>query len=216
MDSLKERIARRAAREIENGDFVNLGIGLPTMVGNYIPKDYFITLHSENGFTGLNGDAQKGKEDVDIINAGAVYSQVAEHVCYFDSGMSFELVRGGFLDKTIIGAMQVSALGDVASWIVPGKIVAGMGGAMDLVVGARKVIVAMLHTQNGEHKILEKCTLPLTAPKSVSTIVTEMCVIDVRKNGLLVKEIHPDFTKDDVIKATGAKLTFADHLGSYL
>lgn len=212
MDSLKERIARRCALEIKDGDFVNLGIGLPTLVGNYIPKDYFITLHSENGFIGLNGDAEKGKEDVDIINAGAVYSKAAPHVCYFDSCLSFDLMRGGFLDKTVIGAMQVSEKGDIASWLVPGKIVAGMGGAMDLVIGTKTVIVGMLHTQKGEHKILKKCTLPLTAPKAASIIVTEMCVIKVTEKGLLVTEIYPDYSKEQVQNATGAKLMFSPDL----
>ena len=208
----KNRIARRCALEIEDGDFVNLGIGLPTLVGNFIPQDYFITLHSENGFIGLDGDAKKGCEDADIVNAGAVYSKVAPHVCYFDSCLSFDIMRAGFLDKTVIGAMQVSRNGDIASWIVPGKIVAGMGGAMDLVVGAKSVIVGMLHTQKGEHKILDKCTLPLTAPHAASLIVTEMCVMKVVKEGLLVTEIHSDYTKEQVQSATGTKLLFSPDL----
>ena len=212
MADLKERIAKRCAKELHDGDFVNLGIGLPTLVANYVPEGMTITLHSENGFSGLAGVPEKGKEDVDITNAGGGYVTAAPQVCYFDSATSFGLVRGKHLDATILGAMQVAQNGDLANWIIPGKMVAGMGGAMDLVCGAKKVIVAMLHTQKGAHKILSECTLPLTAPKCVSMIITEMCVINVTDNGLLVTELHKDFTKEDVINATGCPLTFADDL----
>lgn len=212
MADLKERIAKRCAKELKDGDFVNLGIGLPTMVANYVPKEYCITLHSENGFAGLGVAAEQGKEDVDIVNAGGGYVTTVPQVCFFDSATSFGLVRGGHLDATILGAMQVAENGDLANWIIPGKMVAGMGGAMDLVSGAKKVIVAMLHTQKGAHKILKSCTLPLTAPKCVDKIITEMGVMEVTDKGLVVTELHPDFTKEQIQEATGCKLIFSDNL----
>jgi len=212
MADLKERIARRCAKEFKDGDFVNLGIGLPTMVANYIPSDISVTLHSENGFAGLWGAPEPGKEDVDITNAGGGYVTAIDRVNFFDSATSFGLVRGGHLATTVLGAMQVAENGDLANWIVPGQKVAGMGGAMDLVVGARRCIVAMLHTQKGSHKILEKCTLPLTAPTCVDLIVTEMGVMEVTPEGLVVKELHPDYTKEDIQVATGCKLIFSPDL----
>ncbi len=212
MADLKERIARRCAKEFKDGDFVNLGIGLPTMVANYIPSDISVTLHSENGFAGLGGAPEPGKEDVDITNAGGGYVTAIDRVNFFDSATSFGLVRGGHLATTVLGAMQVAENGDLANWIVPGQKVAGMGGAMDLVVGARRCIVAMLHTQKGSHKILEKCTLPLTAPTCVDLIVTEMGVMEVTPEGLVVKELHPDYTKEDIQVATGCKLIFSPDL----
>ena len=170
MADLKQRIAKRCAKEFKDGDFVNLGIGLPTMVANYIPDDIVVTLHSENGFAGLAEAAEPGKEDVDIINSGGAYVTAVDRVNYFDTATSFGLVRGGHVAATVLGAMEVAENGDLANWIVPGKKVAGMGGAMDLVVGAKKCIIVMLHTQKGSHKILEKCTLPLTAPGCVDTV----------------------------------------------
>ena len=208
MADLKARIAKRCAKEFEDGAFVNLGIGLPTMVADYIPEGITVTLHSENGFAGLAGMAEKGKEDVDIINSGGAYVTTVPWVKYFDTSMSFGMARG-HLDATVLGAMEVAENGDLANWIVPGKKVAGMGGAMDLVVGAKKVIVVMLHTQKGAHKILEKCTLPLTAERCVSKIITEMGVMEVTDLGLVVTELHPDFTKEQIQEATGCKLIFA-------
>ena len=211
MADLKERIARRCAKEFEDGAFVNLGIGLPTQVADYIPEGITVTLHSENGFAGLAGMAEKGHEDVDIINSGGAYVTTVPWVKYFDTATSFGMARG-HLDATVLGAMEVAENGDLANWIVPGKKVAGMGGAMDLVAGAKKVIVVMLHTQKGAHKILEKCTLPLTAEKCVSKIITEMGVMEVRPEGMVVTELHPDYSKEDIQAATGCKLIFADDL----
>ncbi len=212
MGDIKQRIAKRCAKEFKDGDFINLGIGLPTLVSNYIPEDITITLHSENGFAGLGGVAEPGKEDVDIINAGAGYVTAVPHVNYFDSATSFGFVRGGHIAATVLGAMEVAENGDLANWIIPGKMVAGMGGAMDLVSGAKKVIIVMQHTQKGAPKILKECTLPLTAPKCVSLIITEMGVMEVTDNGLLVTELHPEFTKEEMQAATGCTLTFSDNL----
>lgn len=212
MADIKERIAKRIAKEFKDGDFGNLGIGLPTMVANYIPADVDVVLHSENGFAGLSGAAEAGKEDVDLVNAGGAYVTAIDRVNYFDSATSFGLVRGGHLDITVLGAMQVAENGDLANWIVPGAKVAGMGGAMDLVVGAKKVIIAMQHTQKGAHKILDKCTLPLTAQKCVDLIVTEMGVMEVTPEGIVVTELHPDYTKEDIQAATGCKLIFSPDL----
>lgn len=212
MADLKVRIAKRIAKEFKDGDFGNLGIGLPTMVANYIPSDVDVVLHSENGFAGLAGAAEAGKEDVDVVNAGGAYVTAIDRVNFFDSATSFGLVRGGHLDITVLGAMQVAENGDLANWIVPGAKVAGMGGAMDLVVGAKKVIIAMLHTQKGAHKILEKCTLPLTAQKCVNLIVTEMGVMEVTDKGIVVTELHPDYSKEDIQAATGCKLIFSPDL----
>ena len=211
MADLKERIARRCAKEFEDGAFVNLGIGLPTQVANYLPEGVTVTLHSENGFAGLAGMAEKGHEDVDIINSGGAYVTTVPWVKYFDTATSFGMARG-HLDATVLGAMEVAENGDLANWIVPGAKVAGMGGAMDLVAGARKVIVVTMHTQKGAPKILEKCTLPLTAEKCVSMIITEMGVMEVTPEGIVVKELHPDYTKEDIQAATGCKLIFADDL----
>lgn len=212
MADLKARIAQRCAKEFKDGDFVNLGIGLPTMVANYLPKDITVTLHSENGFAGLDAMAEPGKEDVDIINSGGAYVTTVPQVKYFDTSTSFGLARGGHLDATVLGAMEVAENGDLANWIIPGKMVAGMGGAMDLVVGAKKVIIVMLHTQKGAHKILKKCTLPLTAEKCVSKIITEMGVMEVTDKGLVLTEIHPDFSVEDVKAATGADLIIPDDI----
>ena len=212
MADLKERIARRCAKEFHDGDFVNLGIGLPTMVANYIPEDMHIILHSENGFAGLDAVAAEGHEDVDIINSGGSYVTSVPHVNYFDTATSFGLVRGGHVKATVLGAMEVAENGDLANWIVPGKKVAGMGGAMDLVTGAERCIIVMLHTQQGKPKILEKCTLPLTAEKCVDMIITEMGVMEITPEGIMVTELHPDFTKEEIQAATGCKLIFSPHL----
>lgn len=208
MADLKERIARRCAKEFKDGDFVNLGIGLPTQVANYLEEGVTVTLHSENGFAGLDAAADASNLDVDIINSGGSYVTTVPWVKYFDTAMSFGLVRGGHVKATVLGAMEVAENGDLANWIVPGKKVAGMGGAMDLCAGCPEVIITMLHTQKGAHKILEKCTLPLTAERCVSKIITEMGVMEVREDGIWVTELHPDFTKEDIQAATGCTLHF--------
>lgn len=212
MADLKARIAKRAAQEFHDGDVANLGIGLPTMVADYLPEGVDIILHSENGFTGLAGAAEKGKEDVDVINSGGGYVTHVPHGNFFGSEESFSIIRGGHVDATVLGAMEVDDKGNLANWIVPGKMVAGMGGAMDLVVGAKKVIIAMLHTQKGAHKILEKCTLPLTAQNVVDMIITEMGVMEVTDKGLVLKERYEDYSVDDIKAATGCKLIIADDL----
>lgn len=208
----KEFIARRVAKELKDGDVVNLGIGLPTMVANYIPKDIEVTFQSENGFVGLGPAPEKGKEDKYIVNAGGQPVTIKTGGAFFDSATSFGIIRGGHVDVTVLGSLQVAQNGDLANWMVPGKMVPGMGGAMDLVVGAKKVIIAMTHTAKGEKKILKKCTLPLTAKGQVNLIVTEMAVMEVTPEGLLLKELAPDVTVDDVIAATEADLIIADHL----
>ena len=208
MADLKARIAKRCAKEFKDGDFANLGIGLPTMVADYIPEDIMVTLHSENGFAGIDAVADASNVDVDIINSGGVYVTALPRVKYFDTAESFGLVRGGHVAATVLGAMEVAENGDLANWIVPGKKVAGMGGAMDLVTGARKVRITMMHTQKGAHKILKKCTLPLTAEKCVDLIITEMGVMEVREDGIWVTELHPDYTKEDIQAATGCELHF--------
>lgn len=213
MADIKARIAKRVAKELHDGDVINLGIGLPTMVPTYIPDDVVVTVHSENGFAGLGEVlSDVGEMDPDVIDSGGSYVSVLPRVSYFDTSNSFGIIRGGHLDATVLGAMQVAENGDLANWIIPGKKVAGMGGAMDLVVGAKRVIIAMTHTQKGNPKILEKCTLPLTAEKVVDLIVTEMGVMEVHPEGLVVTEIHPDFTKEEVQAATGCKLIWSPDL----
>ncbi|MDD6191335.1 MAG: 3-oxoacid CoA-transferase subunit B [Firmicutes bacterium] len=215
MADLKARIAKRCAKEFEDGDFINLGIGLPTQVADYLPEDIMVTCHSENGFAGIDEMANAESLDVDIINSGGSYVTALDRVKYFDTAESFGLVRGGHVKATVLGAMQVAENGDLANWIVPGKKVAGMGGAMDLCAGCPEVIIVMLHTQKGAHKIMEKCTLPLTAEKCVTRIITEMAVMDVSPEGIVVRELHPDFTREDVQAATGCKLIWAEDLKPY-
>lgn len=204
----KELIASRVAKELHDGDIVNLGIGLPTLVANYLPEDIDVTFQSENGFLGLGPAPEEGKENMDLINAGGAPVTIKDGGMYFDSAFSFEIIRGGHVDVTVLGALQVDASGNLANWMIPGKLIPGMGGAMDLVTGAKKVIVATLHTSKGTPKILKACTLPLTGAKVVDQIVTEMCVIDVTEEGLVVTEIMNGFSKEDVINATDATLTF--------
>lgn len=208
MADLKARIAKRCAKEFKDGEFANLGIGLPTMVADYIPEDIMVTFHSENGFAGIDAIADGSNLDVDIINSGGTYVTAVDRVKYFDTAESFGLVRGGHVRATVLGAMEVAENGDLANWIVPGKKVAGMGGAMDLCTGCPEVIIVMLHTQKGNPKILKKCTLPLTAERCVSKIITEMGVMEVREDGIWVVELHPDYTKEDIQAATGCELHF--------
>lgn len=212
MADLKARIAKRAAKEFKDGDVANLGIGLPTMVANYLPEGVHIILQSENGFTGLAGAAEKGKEDVDVINSGGGYVTFLPTGNFFGSEESFSIIRGGHVDATVLGAMEVDQHGNIANWIVPGKMVAGMGGAMDLVVGAKKVIIAMLHTQKGAHKILKECTLPYTALKVVDMIITEMGVMEITEEGVVLTELHPDYTFEEIQAATGCELIKSPNL----
>ena len=206
MADLKTRIAKRCAKEFKDGDFINLGIGLPTQVADYLPEGVTVTCHSENGFAGIDVLADSSNVDFDIINSGGQYVTVVNRVKYFDTAESFGLVRGGHVKATVLGAMQVGANGDLANWIIPGGKIAGMGGAMDLCAGCPEVIITMLHTQKGNPKILEKCTLPLTAEKCVTKIITEMAVMEVREDGIWVTELHPDYSWDDLQAATGCTL----------
>ena len=215
MADLKARIAKRCAKHFEDGDFINLGIGLPTMVADYLPEDVIITCHSENGFAGIDILADEETLDINIINSGGQYVTALPRAKFFDTAESFGLVRGGHVKATVLGAMEVAENGDLANWIVPGKKVAGMGGAMDLCVGCPEVIITMLHTQKGNHKIKKQCTLPLTAEKCVTAIITEMAVMHVTDEGIVVTELHPDYTKEEVQAATGVDLIWSPDLKPY-
>lgn len=203
-DEIQERIARRVALELPNDSLVNLGIGLPTKVVNYLPEGISITLQSENGFIGL--DKAGEIPDPTIVNAGGQVVGIAPGGAFFDSATSFGIIRGGHVDATVLGALQVDEKGNIANYLIPGKMVPGMGGAMDLLVGAKKVIVAMEHTNKGKWKILKECSLPLTATQVVDKIVTEMGVFDVTPEGIVVEEIHPDYTFEEVQEATEVPL----------
>ncbi|MBS6507320.1 MAG: 3-oxoacid CoA-transferase subunit B [Paraclostridium bifermentans] len=208
----KEIIARRVAKEFENGQLINLGIGLPTLTANYIEDGINVTFQSENGMVGMGKVADEDEIDLDITNAGGQYVTIHYDGAFFDTAMSFGLIRGGHVDVTVLGALEVDQNGNLANWIVPGKMVPGMGGAMDLVVGAKKVIVAMLHTAKGKAKILKNCTLPLTAKNVVDMIVTELAVMKVTENGLLVTEISEGVTVEELIEMTEADLIISDDL----
>lgn len=212
---IKEMIAARIAKELKDGDVVNLGIGLPTLVANYIPDNIDVTLQSENGFVGLGPTADENNNNKNIVNAGGQYVTINEGAAFFDSATSFGIIRGGHVDATVLGALEVDEKGNLANYMIPGKMVPGMGGAMDLVSGAKKVIIAMTHTSKGAPKILKECTLPLTAVGQVNLIVTEMGVIEVTKEGLVLKEVAPGVTVEDVINSTEAKLIVSDDLKIY-
>ena len=208
----KEIIATRVARELKDGDVVNLGIGLPTMVANFLPPGVDIILQSENGIMGMGQAPLPEDVNGDIVNAGGQSVSIKTGAMFFDSSISFGIIRGGHVDLTVLGALEVDEKGNLANWIVPGKIVPGMGGAMDLVVGAKKVIVAMTHTQKGAPKILNQCTLPYTALGVVDMIITEIGVIEVSPEGLVLTELHPDYTKEQIQEATEAKLIISPNL----
>lgn len=218
MGDIKARIAARAAKEFKDGDTANLGIGLPTMVSNFLPEGVDIILHSENGFIGLGPNAVGDERHYEIINSGGNWVTVKPFVNYFGTDESFAIIRGGHVDATVLGAMQVDEKGNLANWIVPGKSVAGMGGAMDLVVGAKKVIIAMTHTQVNKKtgavslKILDKCTLPLTAEKCVDMIITEMGVFEYKDGKMYLTERYEDYTLEQIAEATSAHYIVADDL----
>lgn len=209
---VREYIAKRVAQELRDGFVVNLGIGLPTLVANYVPEGMDVVFQSENGIIGVGPAPEPGKEDKDTINAGGGFVTVLPGAQYFDSCTSFGIIRGGHVDATVLGALQVDEEGNLANWMVPGKKVPGMGGAMDLVVGAKEVIVAMEHTANGQIKILKKCNLPLTAAKEVDLIITEKCVIKVTPEGLVLTEVSPYSSIEDVKANTGAELIIPEDI----
>ncbi|RBW67711.1 3-oxoacid CoA-transferase subunit B [Bacillus taeanensis] len=206
-------IAKRAAQEITRGMIVNLGIGIPTLVADYIPNDYGVMLHTENGILGMGPSPETGKEDGHLSNAGGFPVTIKKGASYFDSATAFGIIRRGYLDVTILGALQVSECGDIANWIVPGKRVPGMGGAMELAQKAKKVIVLMNHTsKDGSSKILKTCTLPLTAVKSANLIITEKAVFKVQDERLYLKEVMPGSSINDIVNSTDASVTICDSL----
>jgi acetate CoA/acetoacetate CoA-transferase beta subunit len=206
MTDAKNIIAARAAKELKDGDVVNLGIGIPTLVVNFLPPGVDIVLQSENGIMGMGPSPLPGDVNADIVNAGGQPVTVTKGAVFFDSAASFGIIRGGHVDAAIMGALEVDEKGNISNWIVPGKAIPGMGGAMDLAAAAKKVIVAMIHTQKGMPKILKNCTLPFTALGVVDMIITEMGVMRVTPGGLVLTELHPDYTKEQIQEATGARL----------
>jgi acetate CoA/acetoacetate CoA-transferase beta subunit len=213
MMNVKDLIARRVALEIEPNTLVNLGIGLPSLVANHLPDDVHVFFQAENGVIGLGARPPEGMEDPDLTDAGGGFVTAVPGAASIDSAMSFGLIRGGHLDMTVLGGLQVDERGYLANWTVPGKMVPGMGGAMDLVAGAKRVIVAMTHTQKGKPKIVKACSLPLTAERRVDLVVTELAVIEPTEDGLVLRETAPDVTVEDVRSATEADLLVPNEVG---
>ncbi len=212
-EKCRELIARRVAQEVNEGDVITLGIGLPTEVANYIPEDMMVMLQSENGMIGGGKRDLNATGNAKITNAGGLPVLTRQGAVFFDTAMSFTIIRGGHVDITVMGALQVDSHGNLANWMIPGSVIPGMGGAMDLTVGAKKVIIAMEHTTpKGEARIVKDCTLPLTARNEVDMIVTERCVIDVTPEGLVLKEIMPSFSLDEIINSTDAPLIIPDEI----
>ena len=211
-EQIREIVAKRAAAEFSEGDVVTLGIGLPTAVADYVPENMHVIFQSENGLLGVGKSQSKEKIDTRIINAGGGFVEAKYGACFYDSQMAFTMMRGGHIDATVLGALQVDEEGSLASWVIPGKFVPGMGGSMDLVVGAKKVIVAMEHLSKGTVKIVKKCTLPLTAYSEVDMIITERCVFNVQKDGLVLTEINPMFSIDDIKSSVSADFRISAHL----
>lgn len=209
----KNGIAKRIAQELKNGYYVNLGIGIPTLVANYIPKDINVEFQSENGVLGMGPFPLEGEEDADLINAGKQTISTLLGASFFDSSTSFAMIRGKHIDLTVLGAMEVSQTGDIANWKIPGKMVKGMGGAMDLVASAENIIVAMMHTnRTGISKLLKKCTLPLTGVNCVKKIVTELAVLDIGPNGFILRETAPGVSIEEIIQATEGDLTLGEEI----